>query len=122
VERTDEDTAVEQYWAVWRDLRPRDLERMELRQFDDEQGSLRDLILVLRPINKQDQRRVVLSFERIGNLRFDPGANYIYFSLLEIRSIRERQWEGQNYEVAEGEQPRTISFTCAAFHVEVVPA
>lgn len=115
MERTD--TAIEHYWSIWRNTRPRDLERMELRQLESERGSGLDLTMVLCAADRQDRRRVTLSFHGVTNLHFNPGSNFVYFSLLEIRAIRDRQWEEQSYEVVEGEQPKTISFTCSSFDV-----
>src|SRR5437773_178423 len=104
-----EDAIIERFHAIFRDLRPHDLARIELDVTARERGSPIDMTLVLRPQNRSDARSVLLSFRGVTNLRFNPASSGLYFGLLEIRSRRDRQWEDLNYEVFDAEQDNDIS-------------
>ena len=114
-----DDKAMSQYWS----LNPREfylLDQLILSQTYPAKRSteILTLELVLRPIEAMDRRRLVLSFSGVEELQVTPHASLIQFLMLEIRSIRDRQWENLKYEVKETEED-TLSFYCASFEANI---
>lgn len=76
------------------------------------------LELVLRPKEPTDRRRLVLSFRGVERIHLIPQSSMVQFLMLEIRSIRDRQWENLKYEVKEKEE-ETISFYCESYEASI---
>lgn len=115
----DEDPKIQRYLTVRRDLKPSAIERMEFSS-RSEAGTGPVLTLILRPLGHGDERRVRLVFDNVGDLSFGPGVFTPYLSLLEILSIRDRQWEGLNYRVVNDEQDNGLRFYCCDFDMTIM--
>lgn len=101
----NQDADITNYWS----LNPREfhlLDRLVLSQTYPAKRSseLLSLDLVLRSKETSDRRRLYLSFNGVEDLQLTPHASLIQLLLLEIRSIRDRQWENLKYEVKETEE------------------
>ena len=114
-----QDTVIEQFQAIQRDIKPRHIDTLEVRQTRADIGNIVDMMLALSPLDTNDSRQVILSFHGVAGLRFTPGNNALDLSLLEIYSIKDRQWENIKYKVAETED-ELLSFFCADFSVTVM--
>ena len=69
--------------------------------------------------NSNNKKKLMLKFKGVVNLQITPPERCpIYFSQLEIYSIKDRQWEGVRYSVKEVEND-TISFLCKNFTVSI---
>ena len=106
-------------------LKPTTFHRVVLLEV--RQGSMEDeyethLKMELRPSDPQDKRRLILSCEGVRTMNLvTPDDSLFYFVSLQIRSIREDQWEGLNYKVYEDEQDSEFMFYCYDFTAKVVP-
>jgi hypothetical protein len=114
-----DDKDIRQYWS----LNPREfhiLDRLIMSQTYPAKRptEILGLELVLRSKEAADRRRLVLSFSGVEELQVTPHASLIQFLMLEIRSIRDRQWENLKYEVKETEED-TLSFYCASFEANI---
>lgn len=114
----NEDPAIVGYRAIWRELKPSRIERMELRYA--ESGTL--LMLVLCPANRNDSRWVECVFHDVADLSFGPGTFFPYLSLLQIDSIKDWQWEGKHYAIHNDEQDNKLRFYCHHFDITILPA
>ena len=95
------------------------IERLELRQPPPEEGYVTFLEMVLRSVDPAEKKRLFLGFNGVLNLRLVPPLRMpLYMCQLEIRSIKDRQWEGANYSVKEVED-EMISFLCRDFTCRV---
>ncbi len=112
-----EDQRIADYYS----LRPFTFDRvirLDIRQ-DWENGVVTSVEMELRPTDTADRRRLLLNFEGVLNLRLTPPQRMVLcLPQLEIRSIRDRQWEGAHYSVKE-EEEEIISFLCRRFTSEV---
>jgi len=90
------------------------LHRFELQQTDE-----RHQTLILELNDKAEGRQITLAFEGIISLEFLPRGFQPTPLYLEIVWIRERQWEGINYQVFNTEQDVRLSFYCRSFHASL---
>ena len=114
-----DDKAVRHYWS----LNPREfhiLDQLILSQTYPAKRSteLLTLELVLRSKEVTDRRRLVLTFSGVEELQVTPHASLIQFLMLDIKSIRDRQWDYLKYEVKETEED-TLSFYCESFESRI---
>lgn len=115
---THEDSLSDPLVAQYYSLKPfnfHDVERIEVRQTTSDEGYTTFLDMEVRHINLEENRRLFLTFNGVLNLRLTPPMRMvIQIITLEVRSIKERQWEGANYSVKETEHD-TVSFLCRDF-------
>jgi len=116
----DEDPRIQRYLTVRRELKPSAIERMEFLSLRSGAGAGPVLTLILRPSGRGDERRVRLVFDNVGDLSFGAGVFIPHLSLLEILSIRDRQWEGLNYKVVNDEQDNGLRFYCRDFDMTIM--
>jgi hypothetical protein len=112
----DEDPSI----ATFHSFRPIEfshLLRLEIDQTDFIAGGEIALQIVLQ--HKTERRRkLVLSFLGVSQMNLTPSEDGVFgFSLLEIISIKDRQWEGLNYRGFESEQDSDFSFLCHSFSI-----
>jgi hypothetical protein len=108
--------------AHYRSLHPLDYKFAEkitvnqLSPFSDDDTCKKTVEIIL--IKKTDHRlsRLYLNFEGISDFHLNLSNSMLQFPLLEITSIRDRQWSGVNYQVAETEFD-LLSFYCESFTV-----
>ena len=90
------------------------LESLELkREFQPSGSGDLDLSLALRSLRGEAQRRLVLVFKGVHDLKFGE-VDQLDGLFVEIRSIHDSQLEGLNYKVVESEDD-TFSFLCNDF-------
>ena len=115
-----ENEAIEHYYS----LHPADfhaLVRLELRQVPGCETPELLMEIELRANEDADTRRLILSFGGVKNLKFiPPQDSVLYFSFIDVASIRNRQWENVNYHVFETEQDADFSFICRDFSARVL--
>lgn len=116
----ESDKAIGRYWS----FHPRLFSVLDRLEFSQKStgGSpayVLSLELWFRPSEKDDDpRRLHLSFENVIDFKFNPNG-FVEISLLEILSIREKQWENLKYRVVDTEENQ-LSFYCKQFEVEIM--
>ncbi len=117
---TEHDEAIRQYLS----LSPRRfavLEEVEVRQRSTGGAPATELTLELwlRASENEDadSQRLYLSFENVSELKINS-RGFFQIPLLEIVSIRDSQWEGLKYRVADTEENQ-LSFYCRRFDASI---
>lgn len=117
---TDDEKAISAYQALNPTLFDI-LDRFDLSQhyFPDQRHEL-SLELWLRMYENEydDPRRLRLSFAGVRSLR-TTFQGFMLLPRIDIRSIRDYQWEYLKYEVKDAEND-TFSFFCRSFHAQIV--
>ena len=92
------------------------VERLELRQQLSLGGAPPSLELYLEMCSESGDQsgRLLFRFSGVTGLRLSHQYSLLQLPLLEIRSIKERQWEGLNYKVR-GSDEQILSFYCRDF-------
>ena len=113
------DLSIEQFLSV----RPQDytiLSTLELQQEVPHKTPPEiTLTIQLRHNDESDRRNLLLTFLGVVNLELRPKGSLVGFSLIEIISIRDFQWENINYKVRDTEEG-SLSFYCKEIQVTVL--
>lgn len=118
---TKSDEVIDKYWS----FNPRlfsILDRLEMYQKStgESPAHMLSLKIWLRASEDEsdDLRRLYLSFDTVSELKINP-RSFIQIPVLDIVSIKEYQWEGLKYRVADTEENQ-LSFYCKQFEVTLV--
>lgn len=117
-----EDVPLQQYWS----LDPRRFSLLEgltlVNEWstDSEHPPLTMLLELRSHLPECFGTRLLLRCEQVSGLEFRPtGPSPVALVLLEIRNVRDLQWEGRAYRICETEND-TLSFWCQHFEAQLV--
>jgi len=93
---------------------------IELRQSPSSDNTPAELIMEIQLRHDQNDSRLRLSFADVKQVMIrQPSWSLFQVGLIDIRSIKERQWENINYEVKSEDDE--ISFLCRSFEASLEP-
>ena len=91
---------------------------IELRQMPSFDNTPPEFMMKIELRNDQNDSRLRLSFADVKQLIIrQPSWSLFQIGLIDIRSIKERQWENINYEVKSEDDE--ISFLCSSFEASL---
>jgi len=95
------------------------LETLQFEQGGNSQSYAITLQTVLRSTDEADERRLRLSFTKVTDFRFEPGAVPVRLWPLIISRV-DPQWQDIKFRISHSEQDVEFAFYCRDFKAELI--
>lgn len=115
------DVAIDRFITLCEDAWPCIIDDLDVQRIHVDQGDRFDLRLRLHPQDRDDERRIMLTFSGVQHLNVAQTDVGIGIDYLRIEPVGARGWDGISYDVHNPGHD-SLTFYCASFDVSIVRA